>query len=294
MIHQQFMESDYQRKRYWGRAMVGWKGFDQAQPNIGHMALAQLEQMGRLGVPVEDRLEFYEPQEHGEFYSSSGQQQVSIVTQNVDALHQRAGSKQVIRLHGAGDLVKCMNCGHVQNRNDFHTHLEQVNHDWLAHVRQGMDEQQLLLSSSSDKDDDDHHQNKNVMRPDGDAALRDDVVDYHHVQVPHCPKCRVGFFKPDVVFFGDTVPKHRVALCTHTVEAAEGILVVGTSLAVHSAYRHVRAASARGIPVVILNVGETRAEAEGLPHLLKVEAPAGDVLAGCVPQLGRLDERQRR
>jgi NAD-dependent deacetylase sirtuin 4 len=121
------------------------------------------------------------------------------------------------------------------------------------------------------------------MRPDGDAQVKKET-DYNHVHVPNCPHCKTGFLKPDVVFFGDTVPKHRVALCQEAVEMADGILVVGSSLAVHSAYRHIRAASAKGTPVAILNVGETRAEKEGLEHILKIEAPAGDTLELCLKQ----------
>jgi len=90
-----------------------------------------------------------------------------------------------------------------------------------------------------------------------------------------------------VVFFGDTVPKYRVAICQEAVQQCDGILVVGSSLAVHSAFRHVRAATQAGISVAILNVGETRAEAEGLEHLLKIEAPIGDTLEKSVQLLGR-------
>ena len=258
IIHQQYMESDYQRKRYWGRSMVGWKGFDRALPNHGHVALADLERSGHLGVTMKDRPEFYEDEEVNNYYmASTGERKLAIVTQNVDSLHERAGSQDVIHLHGRGDLLRCMQCGKKHDRNEFHKELEIKNSIWLAEAKEGYDE-------------------STEMRPDGDAVVKE--VDYNHVHVPNCPHCKTGFYKPDVVFFGDTVPKHRVALCQSAVEAADGILVVGTSLAVHSAFRHVRAAVSTGIPVAILNVGETRAEAEGLDHLLKIEAPAGDTL----------------
>ena len=220
--------------------------------------------MNRLGVVLEDRPEFYEEDDDYEFLFSSGQQKVAIVSQNVDSLHQRAGSKGVIQLHGGGNVVKCMNCGKRQDRGDFQTELERVNKDWLSNARREFD--------TSDG-----------MRPDGDALVKE--VDYNQVEVPGCPHCNMGFFKPDVVFFGDTVPKHRAALCRESVEAADGILVVGSSLAVHSAYRHVRAASEKGTPIAILNVGETRAEVERLPNALKIEAPAGDTLSYLVNQL---------
>ena len=217
--------------------------------------------MGRIGVDFADKPTFYEPEETDEYYFSSGQQQLAILTQNVDSLHQRAGSKHVVQLHGGNSIVKCMQCGKKQDRNEFHTKLESMNHEWLANAMLGYEK-------SSD------------LRPDGDAVVKE--ADYSHVHVPNCPHCKTGFLKPDVVFFGDTVPKHRVALCQEAVEMADGILVVGSSLAVHSAFRHVRAATMKGTPVAILNVGETRAETENLEHVLKIEAPASDTLERCV------------
>lgn len=265
IIHQQYMDSEYQRKRYWGRSMVGWKGFDLAMPNDGHTALANLERGGFLGVRMDDRPEFYEADEVNDYYMHSrGSRKLAIVTQNVDSLHERAGSQEVIHLHGRGGLLRCMQCGNKHDRNLFHKDLESENLLWLEDAKQG-------------------YEKSTEMRPDGDAAVKE--VNYNHVHVPNCKHCKTGFYKPDVVFFGDTVPKHRVTLCQNAVEAADGILVVGTSLAVHSAFRHVRAAVSKGIPVAILNVGETRAESEGLDHLLKVEAPASDTLSICAEKL---------
>lgn len=262
IVHQQYMESEYQRKRYWGRSMVGWKGFDLAKPNPGHVALADLERLNYLGVTMTDRPEFYEEADVDNYYMhSTGQRKLAIVTQNVDSLHERAGSREVIHLHGRGGLLKCMQCGKKHDRNEFHGDLEEKNQLWLAEAKQGYEE-------------------STEMRPDGDALVKE--VDYNHVHVPNCPRCKTGFYKPDVVFFGDTVPKERVALCQSAVEEADGILVVGTSLAVHSAFRHIRAAVSKGTSVAILNVGETRAEAEGLDNILKIEAPVSDALSLCV------------
>lgn len=227
---------------------------------MGHSALATLEKIGRIGVTLEDRQSFYEPEDEFEYNFGSGLRKLAIVTQNVDSLHQRAGSKHVVQLHGGGNLVKCMNCGKRQERNEYHSELESANQGWLSEALRGYE-------VTSD------------MRPDGDALVKE--MDYKNVHVPNCPFCKSGFFKPDVVFFGDTVPKHRVKLCEEAVKGADGVLVVGSSLAVHSAYRHVRAASLSGIPIAVVNVGETRAEAEELDHILKVEAPAGDTLALC-------------
>lgn len=261
MIHQQFMSSEYQRKRYWGRSLAGWKSFDSTQPNKGHFALGALEKINRIGVTLEDQESFYEPADVFEYGFSSGQRRLAIVTQNVDNLHQKAGTKEILQLHGAGNLVRCMNCGSKQNRNDYHSKLLAVNEEWLDSALEG-------------------YQETDDLRPDGDAVIKKD--DYNGVDVPNCHHCDSGLLKPDVVFFGDTVPKSRVRLFEEAVKAADGLLVVGTSLAVHSAYRHVKAASALKIPTAIVNVGETRAEAEGLEHILKIEAPAGDTLSICV------------
>eukprot|EP00934_Nitzschia_sp_Nitz4_P002537 Nitzschia sp. Nitz4//scaffold88_size82704//7824//8996//NITZ4_005281-RA/size82704-processed-gene-0.114-mRNA-1//-1//CDS//3329559461//2527//frame0 len=264
MIHQQFMDSEYLRKRYWGRSMVGWKGFDRARPNPGHFALAALEQMMYLGVALEDREEFYEPNELEDLVPTAAGRRLSVITQNVDVLHEQAGSQDVVYLHGRGHLLKCMNCGKKHSRPDFHRQLEEINEAWLTEAKAGYEE-------------------STEMRPDGDANL--DEVDYSHIHVPNCPHCQTGFLKPDVVFFGDTVPKSRVALCQAAVQNSDGILVVGSSLAVHSAYRHVRAAAAKGTSIAIVNVGQTRAEAEGLANILKVESPASDTLTMCVQKL---------
>ena len=267
--------------------MVGWSKFDAAKPNVscvielflsmdatkqsltnvlnkqkGHFALAELERMGLLGVTMEDRPSFYEDDQVDDYYFSSGHRKLAIVTQNVDSLHQRAGSKEVIQLHGGGSQLKCMGCGKRHDRNEYHRDLESRNKEWLEEAMQG-------------------YEKSSGLRPDGDAVVKE--IDYNHVHVPNCPHCQTGFYKPDVVFFGDTVPKHRVEICQEAVEQADGILVVGSSLAVHSAFRHIRAAHAKGTPVAILNVGETRAETEGL-DVLKIEAPASDTLEMCVQQ----------
>ena len=254
MIHDQFVGSEYQRKRYWGRGMVGWRNFDNALPNAGHFALAKLEQMNKIGVRFEDRAEFHSlGEESEEWMFGSGEQRLTIITQNVDSLHRRAGSRHVTELHGRTDMLQCMSCGAKRGRQDFHDELEFRNAEWL----------EAALKEAE-------------MRPDGDAALPEE--NYNVVDIPSCKSCKTGFMKPSVVFFGDSVPKNRVARCTAAVDAADGILVVGSSLAVHSAFRHIRAAHQKGTPIAILNVGETRAELEGLT-CTKIEAPAGPTLS---------------
>ena len=256
MVHDQFMTSEYQRKRYWGRSMVGFRSMDERLPNQGHEALAKLEQMGKLGVVLEDKREFYRNGEENLDYQR-GQRRLALITQNVDGLHHKAGSKQIIDLHGRLDKLTCMSCGSRSDRRSFHTELESLNRAWLDKAREE--------AKTSD------------MRPDGDAAIKTDT--YDQLQIPSCKQCTGGFLKPHVVFFGDTVPIHRVNQVRAAVDVADGLLVVGSSLAVHSAFRHVRAASQKGVPIALINVGETRAEAEGLPGILKIEAPAGPTLA---------------
>lgn len=227
--------------------------------------------MGKLGVTFEDRPEFY-----GETDAQfrSGQQQLSLVTQNVDSLHRKAGSVQLTELHGRTDMLQCMKCGCRRSRKDFHQELEARNKEWLHDALQ-------LTNQDTD------------MRADGDAVTAKD--DYEVLDIPSCAYCRDGFLKPSVVFFGDTVPKNRVLRTQAAFDAADGILVVGSSLAVHSAFRHVRAASQNhNTPVLILNVGETRAEREGLDHLLKIEAPAGPTLASFANLLAEKNETTKK
>jgi NAD+-dependent protein deacetylase sirtuin 4 len=263
VVHDQFMTLEYQRKRYWGRAMVGWRSFRDTLPSAGHYALADLERFGRLGVAYSDPAADFvsnERQHDNIGPLASGQQQqhrLAVVTQNVDGLHRRAGSQHLMELHGRLDQVQCMQCGQVTCRNEFHTQLEELNKGWLEGA---------TLFEHDDS-----------MRPDGDVAVRTD--DFGAVQVPSCQNCATGFLKPAVVFFGDTVPMQRVERFRAAIANADGLLVVGSSLAVHSAFRHVREACQLGIPVAILNVGETRAEREGLT-VLKIEAPVGSTLAG--------------
>lgn len=238
--------------------MVGYSSFRYTSPNAGHHALAQMEHRGWLGVAVEDGPDLHP---HPDDYAfSSGQRQVSVVTQNVDSLHRRANTRHVVELHGRADQVVCMDCGWRRDRDSFQEELADVNREWLDGALAEVDTQ---------------------LRPDGDANLQRE--DYSAVRIPPCVRCG-GFCKPDVVFFGDTVPKHRVNLVRAAVDQSDGILVVGSSLAVHSAYRHVRHAVQQGIPVAILNVGQTRPELEGI-GVDKFEAPAGPALEGVINEL---------
>ena len=201
---QAFVSEDAARRRYWARSMIGWRRFGQARPNDAHHALARLEASGRSRM---------------------------LLTQNVDRLHQAAGSRVVIDLHGRLDLVRCMACSAARRRVDFQDDLVRLNASWAD-----LDAAAL---------------------PDGDAEL--DQIDFSGFAVPHCEACG-GVMKPDVVFFGESVPKPQVTQAMDALEQADAMLVVGSSLMVYSGFRFARAAAQRGIPIAAVNLGRTRAD----------------------------------
>ena len=169
-----------------------------------------------------------------------------LVTQNVDGLHQQVGSHAVVDLHGRLDVVRCMSCSHRLPRADLQAELAARNPAWAA-----LDAQ---------------------VAPDGDVDLVRD--DFSSVDVPPCPVCG-GILKPDVVFFGESVPRERVEAAMASARGADAMLVVGSSLMVYSGYRFAEAAAAAGKPIAALNLGRTRAD-----HLLqlKVNGRCGEVL----------------
>ncbi len=287
IIHHEFMSSPMQRKRYWARSLVGYSPFANAQPNLGHEALAKLETMGYIGVQLEDCTDFQHlgpsctgkvlDGAHGD--KSAVALKISIITQNVDTLHSKAGAKYCLHLHGRGDLVRCMRCGLSRDRKDYHDELIEWNQDWLnKHVP---DVVQNGGASSPQN-----------LRPDGDAELNQ-KISYDEFFIPFCYECGgmndelqlhqhpQAFFKTDVVFFGDSVPKHRFGISNAAIDAADGVLCIGTSLAVHSAFRLVKRAIESGTPLAILNVGQTRVEKEGFGSgalVTKLESPVGETL----------------
>lgn len=204
----EFLGSEQARRRYWARSLVGWRRVAAARPNAAHDALAALERGGRLG---------------------------RVITQNVDGLHQQAGSRQVVDLHGRLDRVECLDCGRMRPRAEHQAELEEANPGWAAAA---------TVSG---------------VAPDGDVDLAD--ADYHRFRVPACRACG-GVLKPAVVFFGEGVPRQRVTAALAAVPAAGVLLVAGSSLMVWSGYRFVRAARAAGVPVVIVSLGLTRGEGE--------------------------------
>ncbi len=220
VMYAAFMHEPRVRQRYWARSMLGWLHFRAARPNAAHRALVELERRGQVGL---------------------------LVTQNVDRLHQRAGSRQVVDLHGRLDRVRCMVCGLIRPRDDYQRELLAANPAWA-----GLDA---------------------VIAPDGDAEL--EGQDFSGFVVPACPRCG-GSVKPDVVFFGEAVPRERIDVASRAWQAADAVLVVGSSLMVYSGYRFVRAAALAGKPVAAVTLGHTRAD----PLLtLKLDAKVSDALA---------------
>ena len=201
----EFVGSTAAQQRYWARSFLGWTRMGHAQPNAGHRALVGLEQHGLVGV----------------------------VTQNVDGLHSRAGSRLVVNLHGEIAWVVCLDCGHRTRRVDVQHRLNELNPDPVGQPPAEHAE----------------------LRPDGDAV----VEEWHDFVLAGCDSCG-GRLKPDVVFFGESVPKDRVQLAYDLVDAGEVLVVLGSSLTVMSGLRFVRHLAKQGKEVVIVNRGVTRGD----------------------------------
>ena len=246
ITHQAFMRSDAIRKRYWARSMVGYHRMQAAQPNSGHVALAAAQRNGRIH---------------------------HIVTQNVDALHEKAGASHVVHLHGNIDQVQCQSCRRITSRATLQRQLEQLNPAFAQHVQQliqqatALFQQQMAqqqqrregtvsgqttpLSAASliphNHDEDAPLQGKErsmaSLRPDGDIELQNEAY-YSDMNIPACDECG-GILKPDVVFFGANVPREVHAQVDSLLASSDAVLVVGTSLTVWSAFRVIKAALAR-------------------------------------------------
>lgn len=205
MMYQEFLDAPESRRRYWARAMLGWPRVRQARPNAAHEALATLQQRGRISA---------------------------LITQNVDTLHDQAGSHDVIELHGRLDRVLCLDCGQRSQRDEIQRQMEAQN-PYLS----GVDA---------------------VQAPDGDTLL--DPAFEARFQVPQCPHCAGERMKPDVVFFGENVAQPTAARAMAAAENAAGLLVVGSSLMAYSAFRLCRVIAERGKPLIAINLGKTRAD----------------------------------
>ncbi len=217
----EFRSSPAARQRYWARAHIGWRRIRAARPNAGHLAVAALQRAGVLR---------------------------GIITQNVDGLHQAAGARDVVELHGTLERVVCIECGARSTRAALDERLRAANPD-LA-----WDE----VAASN---------------PDGDVELADEHVT--RFQLVGCECCGADLLKPDVVFFGENVPRPRVQRCFELVDGSASLIVLGSSLQVMSGLRFVHRARQEGIPVAIVNRGATRGDAFAE---VKVDAALGDVL----------------
>jgi NAD-dependent SIR2 family protein deacetylase len=204
MTFQDFVASPENQQRYWARAHLGWSRMGGAEPNDGHRALARLEAIGAVRC---------------------------LITQNVDGLHERAGQRRLIALHGRISEVVCLDCGGSTHRTTMQQQLTAANPGWLE------------------------EHGSATARPDGDVELEETG----RFVVPACTGCG-GRLKPHVVFFGENVPKARVERCYAAIDDADALLVAGSSLTVMSGLRFVRYAAKAGLPVVIVNRGITRGD----------------------------------
>ncbi|HEX6239394.1 MAG TPA: NAD-dependent protein deacetylase [Polyangiales bacterium] len=202
--HREFVRSAAARKRYWARSMLGWPRFSCARPNAGHVVLAELQRRGLALGPV---------------------------TQNVDGLHQAAGSRDVVELHGALRSARCLECGGEIERGQLQQLLRARNPEFERHAAE--------------------------LAPDGDADLSDALVE--RFCVVDCERCG-GPLRPDVVFFGENVPRERVERAFALLDSAASLWVIGSSLAVYSGLRFVHGAQKRGVPIAILTLGPTRGD----------------------------------
>jgi NAD-dependent SIR2 family protein deacetylase len=225
MTAQTFLASEQARRRYWVGSHLGWRAFAAADPNPGHRALARLEGSGIA---------------------------TGVITQNVDGLHVRAGSRRVVELHGTMRRVFCTHCGQVFDRRDLAVRVEADN-PWIAIP-------------------------ENVpLGPDGDV-LPESTDGF---RIPACTVCE-GMLKPDVVFFGEFIPAEKFREAEQLVRTSDALVVAGSSLVVNSGIRLVERARRRRLPVVIVNRGETRADARAT---VKVDAGTSDVLSALAEAL---------
>lgn len=226
IAHTDFVTLHTARQRYWCRSMVGWHTISDARPNLAHYVMRSLEEAGYINM---------------------------VVTQNVDRLHQRAGSVNTIDLHGRLDRVRCLKCEDVERRDDLQKRLEALN--------------PTMVNLPGD------------ARPDGDADVDDELV--AAMVVPTCQICE-GKLMPDVVFYGGNVPRQKINRVSRALEQANGLLVVGSSLQAFSSYRFCRQAREWGRPIAAVNRGSTRADA--LLNL-KLNSDCVDVFRELVEQL---------
>ncbi|GMA40426.1 NAD-dependent protein deacetylase [Mobilicoccus caccae] len=234
MQYSEFVAGPESRRRYWSRAHVGWTRFAASQPNAGHRVVAALQREG------------FAP---------------SIITQNVDGLHQRAGASEVLELHGTLSLVRCLTCEDRIPRDLMEQRLAELNPGFAERVRSG------------------------EIRPDGDVTLPQADIDSFVLAT--CRSCGADTLKPDVVYFGENVPKQRVSRAYDAVDASDLLLVLGSSLQVMSGYRFVRHSHKARRPIAVITRGRTRGDGEAT-H--RIDAGLGESLVALARMLGLDDD----
>ncbi|KAG0483045.1 hypothetical protein HPP92_011129 [Vanilla planifolia] len=244
ITHQEFVRSSRARKRYWARSYAGWRRFIAAQPNAGHVALSTLEKLGRVNF---------------------------MVTQNVDRLHHRAGSNP-LELHGTVYTVVCLNCSASLGRDSFQDQVKALNPKWAAAIENLEQVRAAGLDKSFGMQ----------QRPDGDIEIDEKYWETDFI-IPNCQQCG-GILKPDVVFFGDNVPKNRADKAMEYAKSSDAFLVLGSSLMTMSAFRLVRVAHEAKADIAIVNIGETRADDF---VSVKINARVGEILPRLL-QMGSL------
>jgi NAD-dependent SIR2 family protein deacetylase len=227
MTYDEFTGSVHGRRRYWARSHLGWRTIARASPNGGHLAVAALRA--------------------GDYFSG-------VITQNVDGLHQAAGTADAVELHGSLDRVVCLDCHRTSSREELDVRLRAANPGFGGEATR--------------------------INPDGDVELAEEIVREFHVVA--CTACE-GVLKPDVVFFGENVPRPRVEQCYRLVDEAAALLVLGSSLTVMSGLRFVRHAAKAGKPVLIVNRGETRGDQYAAAC---VDLPLGQALSELATTFG--------
>jgi NAD+-dependent protein deacetylase sirtuin 4 len=269
--HSDFIAKESVRRRYWARSFVGYSLMAGAMPNAGHLSLAQLERLGFLNT--------------------------GLITQNVDRLHQRAGHRDVLELHGTVMECECMKCKATCSRHTVQEKMTRENSAWQGLLPSssrskaassetlGMLPPEPASSSSSTQQQNTNNTNETLSRhssrPDGDVEL--DALDlYDPFIVPTCFNCGEAMLKPRVVFHGGNVDAAVAANAKKRTEECSGVLVVGSTLSTFSAFRLVRDISLRKLPVAIINNGNTR----GDEHCtLKISEDINSVLSQLVKEL---------
>ena len=226
ITYQQFLASQFARKRFWTRNYFAWQRWNGLLPNPSHRILKEWENIGLVHL---------------------------LITQNVDQLHFKAGSTKVIELHGSNSRVVCINCGRKMTRCLLQRQFNNINN------RLQLIEMEKLQETH--------------LRPDGDIDVNEALI--NDFKIPNCCRCGSEYLKPDVVFFGDQVPNERLQLIKNGFKNSGCLIVIGTSLYIYSGYRVILEAKKQKIPVVIINIGLTRADKE---CDFKIEGKASEVL----------------